>query len=251
MGQRGTLRQPGGAGGELDVDRLVELQNAGQFRQARPLRGAAHVVHAVERDRARRGIAADLDDDAQRRQLRRVQMAWTRVPQFRRQRVDHADIVAGLERCRGDQRAAADLVQRVFQLRQPVGRVDVHQDQPGLRGGELRDHPFGIVRRPDADALARLQPQRDQSGGERIDLLAELAPAPADALLARDQPRPVAPARNGPVEMTADRFADQGDAAGAMRVAWRGLGHRRAPMRSCHGDIVPFRAHMARAVWRR
>ena len=39
--ERGTLRQPGGAGGELDVDRLVELQNAGQFRQARLLRGAA------------------------------------------------------------------------------------------------------------------------------------------------------------------------------------------------------------------
>ena len=177
--------------------------------------GAAHVVDAVERDRARHGVAADLDHHAQRRQLRRVQLAGLRVPQFRRQRVDHADIVAGLERRRGDQRAAADLVQRVFQLRQPVGRVDVHQDQPGLGGGELRHHPFGVVRRPDADALARLQPQRDQAGGERIDLLAELALAPADALLAHDQPGPVAPARNGAVEMAADRLADQ------RRCCWR------------------------------
>ncbi len=157
------------------------------FRQSRPLRGAAHFVYAGERNRARHGIGADLNDDAQRRQLRRVKMAGMRVPQFRRQRVDHADIVAGLERRRRDQRAAADLVQRVFQLGQPVCRVDVHQDQPGLGGGELGHHPLGVVGRPDADALARLQSQRDQSGGERIDLLAEFVIAPADALLAGNQ----------------------------------------------------------------
>ena len=46
-------------------------------------------------------------------------------------------------------------------------------------------------------ALAGLQPQRDQAGGERIDLLGQLAIAPAHALLAHDQRRPVAPARNG------------------------------------------------------
>src|ERR1700733_14117568 len=221
--ERGTLRQPGGAGGELDVDRLVELENAGQFRQVRLLRSAARRVYAVERDRAWHRIRADLDDDAQRGQFRRVQVAWTRVQQFRRQSVDHPDIIAGLERRRGDQGAAVDLVQGVFQLREPIRRVDVHQDQPGLRGGELRYHPLGIVRRPDADALARLQSQRDQSGGERIDLFAKLAIAPADALLAGDQSGPVAPACNGLVEMATDRFADEGDAAGAMRVAWRGL----------------------------
>ena len=39
--QRGALRRAGGARGELDVDRIVELQLRGQFRQTLPLGRAA------------------------------------------------------------------------------------------------------------------------------------------------------------------------------------------------------------------
>ena len=208
---------------------------------------AAMRVDAFERDRSRRWRVADLDHHPQLRQLRRVQLARLRRPQLRRQCVDHADIVGGLERCRGDQRPTAHLVQRVFELGEPIGGVDVDQDQPGLGGGELRHHPFGVVRRPDADPLARLQSQRDQPGGERIDLFAKLAVAPPNALLAHHKRRPVTPARNGPVEVAADRLPDQCHVAGAVHVAQRGLGHGRAPMHYCRADIVPVRAHMARA----
>ena len=176
---------------------------AASSAEPRALRGAAHARRRCRTRIAPAPCVRRSGYASQLRQLRRIQLArLARARSSGASVVDHADIVAGLERRRGDQRAAADLVQRVFQLRQPVCGVDVHQDQPGLGGGELGHHPFGIVRRPDADALARLQSERDQSGGERIDLLAQLAIAPADALLAGDQRRPVAPARNGSVEIT-------------------------------------------------
>ena len=86
----------------------------------------------------------------------------------------HSEIVAGLEPGGGDQRGAARLVQRVFELGQPVGRVDVDEDQPGLGGSELGHHPFGVVRRPDADARAGFEAERHQPRGEGIDPLLQL-----------------------------------------------------------------------------
>jgi transposase len=77
---------------------------------------------------------------------------------------------------RRDQRAAARLVERIVELVQPVGRVDAHQHQAGPRGGELRQHPFGVVGRPDADAVARLQPQGQETGGQPVDRVAKLSP---------------------------------------------------------------------------
>ena len=42
-------------------------------------------------------------------------------------------------------RLAADLDERIVEFGESIGRIDVDQDQSGLGGGELRDHPFGIV----------------------------------------------------------------------------------------------------------
>ena len=149
----------GGAGGELDVDRIVELQRRGRARPAR--RGAA--VAAEPRTHRRScsmpGRLRVADADHRRADAAAAPPAACRARcvELRRQLAQHAEIVAGLERVGRDQRLAADLVQRVFQLGEPVGRVDVDQDQPGLRGGELRQHPFGVVRRPDADPVAGLR----------------------------------------------------------------------------------------------
>jgi len=77
---------------------------------------------------------------------------------LRAQDVQHGHVFAGLEAGRGDDGGTPHLVHRVFQLRQAVGGVDVHQHQPCQRRGILRQRPFGVVGRPDADTLARLEP---------------------------------------------------------------------------------------------
>ena len=122
-----------------------------------------------KRRKPRLVAVADANERGQRRQPLRLQSAGRAAVDLRRELAQHADIVAGLERVGGDQRLAADLVERVFELGQPIGRVDVDQDQAGLGGGELGHHPFGVVRRPDADAVARREPERQQAGGERVD----------------------------------------------------------------------------------
>ena len=114
-------------------------------------------------------VVADLDDRAECWQLLRMQLARTGDREFRRQGIDHSDIIAGLEARRGDQRFAAGPVQGVFDLAEAVGGVDVDQDHPGLGGGELGDDPLGVIRRPDAGAIPRLQAERDQAGGKGVD----------------------------------------------------------------------------------
>ena len=69
-------------------------------------------------------------------------------------------VIAGLELRRGHQGDAFRLVEGVFELGQPIGRVDVDENEPGFCSRELRDHPFGGVRRPDADTVAPPEPQR-------------------------------------------------------------------------------------------
>ena len=58
---------------------------------------------------------------------------------------------------------------------------------PALRGGELGDNPLGVVRRPDADAVARLQSERDEPGGECFDVRIELAQVEPHTLLTHHQ----------------------------------------------------------------
>src|SRR5207244_3485224 len=106
------------------------------------------------------------------------------------------------------------LVQRVFEFGKAVGRVDVDEDEPGLRGGELRDDPLGVVGRPDADPLAGFETERQQPGRERIDPSLKLAVSPSDPLVAYDQRVALGDA----VETDADRLADQGRRARAMNI---------------------------------
>ena len=131
-----------------------------------PLGIAAGAGDIVEVQHARRLLRAQPHDVLEMRQLARLH-----------QIVGDLEVVRGLERRRQDQRLALDLVHRVFELGAPVGRVDVDQHQPRLGGGELRQGPFGMVGRPDADAIAALQPERQQAGREIVDPAAEFAPA--------------------------------------------------------------------------
>ena len=124
-----------------------------------------------------------------------------------------------------DQRLAADLVEGVFDLGQAIGWIDIDQHQPRFGGGELRDHPFRIVRRPDADSIAGLEAHRQQPSGKIIDPLREFAIVPAHLLVAYHQRHFVAPARHGTIEIRAQRLADEPHGRRAVHVALREFRH--------------------------
>ena len=117
VGERGAFRRARGAGRELDVDRVVELQLARPCRQQRDVGGVRVLADHVEIPHARRLPGADPDHVAQRGQPRRLQLAGTRGAQFRHDVGQHRKVVAGLETGRQDQRGAADFVEREFEFR--------------------------------------------------------------------------------------------------------------------------------------
>ena len=219
VGQRDALRRAGGAAGELDVHRVVELELAREFAQLGTLGLAAPGRDLVKGDRARHRRSADLDHSTQLRQPRGRELARHRGGELRRKGIDHPDVVAVLERGRRHQGHAADLIEGELQLGQAIGRVDRHQDQPRPRGGELGQRPFGAVERPDADPVAAPEAECEQAGREGIRVVPQLAPGPPDALGARDQSGLVRPGRGGTVQRLPDGLAEQRLVVRAMDIA--------------------------------
>ena len=161
MGERSALGRPGGAGGELDVDGIVELKQRLQPGQLGTgfRRGTGGDFGEGEGTGAG---TADLDDPFEGREACGAELAGSGGRKLGRKFGQQADVVAGLEARRGDEGAAADLVEGELQFDDPVGRVDVDQDDAGLGGAELSCHPLAVVQRPDADAVATPQAQRQQ-----------------------------------------------------------------------------------------
>ena len=212
MRQRRALRRAGRPAGELDVDRVAVVQAGADLRHARQgggIDGGALLRHLVEREPAGAAGAPELDQHLEGRQRRRLQFARARCPHLGREILDHAHVVAGLERLRRHQGFHAHLVERVGDLRATVGRVDGHQDQAGTGSGELGQCPFGAVGRPDADPVARRQTQRQQPGGQSVGAVAQFAERPVDALRRRNQRRLLAPLRHGQVQRLAQRLFHQ------------------------------------------
>ncbi len=225
MRQRRTFGEAGGAGGELDVDRLVELQLRPEL--GNPLRfffGAAR-QNLGEAERAGMPALAEEDDRTQRRQPRRFELAGRGMAQFRRQLAQHADIVRSLETLGENERLAADLVERVFELGDAISGIDIDQDQPRFGRGELGQHPFRIVGRPDADAVAGMKPERQKSGGELVDLLPQFAVAQSHLLVANHQSRAPWPIVADRIEKLPDRLADERLLARAVYVTQLETGH--------------------------
>ena len=123
--------------------------------------------------------------------------------------LDHRAVVAGLEARRRDQQRQAALVDGVGELVGAVGRVDVDQDRPDLRGGVLDQRPLRAVRRPDPDPVALLDPGRDQAAGQRVDVGVELGPGPPPAAGHLDQRLAVGVRRHRALEVGADRLLEQ------------------------------------------
>ena len=111
--------------------------------------------------------------------------------------LDHRAVVRALELRGGDQRLAAGVAQRVGELGRAVGGVDVDEDDPELRRGELDVDPLGAVRRPDAEAVALAQAEAGERARRPVDVLPELAVGQPHALVGhhraprgRGRPRP-------------------------------------------------------------
>src|SRR5258706_6160933 len=107
----------------------------------------------------------------------------------------------------------------MLELAHAVGRIDVDQDQPRLRGRKLRDRPLRAVRGPDSHPIARFETQAQQAGGERVGARLELRIGPAHALVGDHQRESRAVAPGDLVEAGSDRLLDQGRRAVAPHVA--------------------------------
>ena len=181
VGQRCALWRAGGTGGELDVDRIARPQSTGDRVEAPALAAAAPVHDLVEAEAPWRRIGAELDHGAELRQAFCAQAAGPAPIELRSELPDHLDVGGGLELPCGDERLRADPIQGVFELRGPVGGIDVDEDQPDARGGELGDQPLGPVRRPDSDPVSLVQTEAQESGREPVHPPRELLVGPAFA----------------------------------------------------------------------
>ena len=170
VGEGGRFGRACGATGELDVDRIVELQDRPELVEPLSCSLVRGDPDVGEVQQTRAALLAKADDEFEIRKLGRAQVTGCGLGQLRDQRLQHLNVVAALERRCGDQGRTADLVERVLQFGKPVRWIDVHQDQAGLRGRELGDDPLPSVGCPDADALTRLEPERETTGGDRVDL---------------------------------------------------------------------------------
>ncbi|MNX80047.1 hypothetical protein D3C86_1116960 [compost metagenome] len=218
MAQGHALGPSRGAAGELDVDRVVAGQGRlDRLKQVR--RGlTAQGFDGVETDGPRQRRRLHLDDQFQVGQAAGVEACWGYLVQLRRQGADQGRIVAGLERRRQDQGAAADLLQRIFQLVQPIGGIDGGQDQASFRGGELGDDPFDAVHRPDADPVAGAQARGQQAGGEIAGAAVQRAPCQANVLRGADDGLVVAPLPGRLTQRFSDRVGQKGGLGGALNV---------------------------------
>ena len=158
---------------ELDVDRVVGIERAGQRVEPRALRRAGEREQPAVRQAARRHrLVAEQDDVLELGQADAVEhLARALEMDLGRDLAEHAEIVAALEAARHDERAAADLGERVLELGRAIRRIDVDQDEADPRRRELGDEPLVPVRRPDADAVAAPQAEREQARGHLVGAL--------------------------------------------------------------------------------
>ena len=240
----GALRRTGRARGELNVDGIRVLLRCRAGREFDAVAGLGAGGHFIEADEAR-SIGTDADQPAQRGCASGSELPRRACGDFGHQVAEHGDVVAGPECGGADETGALDFVEGVFEFPDAVAGVDVDQDQPRFRGGELSDHPFGIVGGPDADALAGLQAEGDKTGGEFVDLAAKLSVGPANVLVTDDEGFTLSEAFRCRVEGRADSGLNQRGGGGAPDVA-HGDWHGRSSPVTFQEDSILMRTSQSR-----
>ena len=132
--------------------------------------------------------------------------------------VDHGDVARALELRGRHQHPAAALLQHVGHLVRAVRGVDVDEDRTDLGRGVLDQHPLGVVRAPDADALPLGQPAGQQAPCHPVDLVVEGAVGEPHTLERHHQRVTLTPARHRPLEVLPDRLPDERHARRAVAV---------------------------------
>ena len=254
MGEGGAFGVAGRATRILDVDRVVELLFRLQLRQGLrrdtlgPCQDVAPVPHA--RDPLLTLRPTQPHHVAELRKSRGLQLAGSRVFQLGTERLEHRDVVAGAELGRHDQHAATGLIERILELLEAVGRVDVDENGADLGRGKLRNRPLSPVGCPDAHPLPPLETKGHQAAGTPVDLLPQLSIGVAEPLVAHNQRLMIREAGDRLVEGIADREPEQGLVACAAGVA-RDPIHRVLPHGgsrvgllhdgAVHGGLLRFR----------
>ena len=237
--QGGALGEPGGAGGVLDVDGVVELEQGLALAQPLDRHPASPRAQLVPAHRPGRDVAA------QHHPPRKGGEVAGHL-------VEHVQVVGLAEAGGQDQGRHPGLAEGIGQLGGPVGRVDVDQHGPDLGGGVLEDRPLGVVRRPDPDPLATLDPQRQQAPGHLLDGRMELGIGQAHALVHADQGVVVGDPGRRPVQVLPDGLTQQRHRARPMHV--RGLaGHAPWPppcLRACASRRPSATIHCMNPTWR-
>src|SRR5207248_2960460 len=128
--------------------------------------------------------------------------------------------------------AYAGFGKHAFELVRAVGGVYVHQHDARPRGPILQQHPFGTIRRPDPDTVARLQSQTGEAPGYPRRLVVELPPGKMDLLVADDQGLAIGESPGCGGEGLRDRKVKQ-RGVGTLGVAHANYPARLAPSLLC------------------
>ncbi len=113
----------------------------------------------------------------------------------------------------------------MLELVDPVGRVDVDQDEPGERRAELGEHPFAAIGRPDSDAVALFQAERLKPDREVLRAPEKLGVGPAHILVAGHEGEPVRTLGDDAAQQRPDSLAEEGRRTDAVDIGLREFGH--------------------------
>ena len=91
-----------------------------------------------------------------------------------------------------------------------IGRIHVHQDDPGQRTAELNYRPFGAASRPHSHAVAGVQSKGPQARCNALRLVRILSPSEPDVLVAADESGALGKSIRSFEESFPYRFSDDG-----------------------------------------
>src|SRR5262249_20670188 len=139
--------------------------------------------HVLPTECARHPLVAEGDHRAQIGQAFGVELSRRRGVEFRTHLAQQCSVIRGFVRWTNDERGAARLTERIVELSDTVGRIDVDKNRPDLGRGELCDDPLGVVWRPNADPVALLDSQGEETAGEAIARVLKLGVAESHPLM--------------------------------------------------------------------
>src|SRR5579864_8775110 len=109
-----------------------------------------------------------------------------------------------------EERAHTRFTQDKGQLMGAIGRIHVHQDDPGQRTAELNYRPFGAASRPHTHAVAGMQSKVPQARRDTLRLVRVLRPSEPDVLVAADESDAFGKSIRSFEESLSYRFLDDG-----------------------------------------